>query len=149
MDRTFRKDLPDMLEAIAPEYGMVELQYPSFVRAYGFLTQPLSAADCVEAVSALLDAGTGVRLEVDVEGGRGGGEWFGGAKIWNAADGAGKKILGAGGSGKQNLGLDGTLGTKDEEDDEKNKAWRKNYWLAYDSLGSEYVAQYSYSSNPF
>lgn len=142
MDRTFRKELPDMLEAIAPEYGMVELQYPSFVRAYGFLTQPLAAADCVEAVSALLDAATGVRLEVEVDGGRGGGEWFGGAKLWNAADGAGKKSLGAGGSGKENLGLDGSMGSKDDEDDEKNKTWRRNYWLAYDSLGSEYVPSF-------
>ncbi|KAG8769787.1 hypothetical protein FRC12_004741 [Ceratobasidium sp. 428] len=136
MDRTFRKDLPDMLEAIAPEYGMVELQYPSFVRAYGFLTQPLAAADCVEAVSALLDAATGVRLEVEVDGGRGGGEWFGAAKIWNAADAVGKK-KGAGANGKESLGLDGSLRAKGEEEDEKNKAWRENFWIAYDSLGSD------------
>jgi cell division control protein 45 len=137
MDRTFRKELPDMLDAIAPEYGMVELQYPSFVRAYGFLTQPLASADCVEAVSALLDAATGVRLEVDVDGGRGGGEWFGSAKLWNAADVMGKKK--SAGAGKEGLGLEGSLGAKGEEDDEKNKTWRKNYWIAYDSLGSEYV----------
>ncbi|KAG8704339.1 hypothetical protein FRC09_003610 [Ceratobasidium sp. 395] len=136
MDRTFRKGLPDMLEAIAPEYGMVELQYPSFVRAYGFLTQPLAAADCVEAVSALLDAATGVRLEVEVDGGRGGGEWFGAAKIWNAADAVGKK-KGAGANGKESLGLDGSLRAKGEEEDEKNKAWRENFWIAYDSLGSD------------
>lgn len=141
MDRNFRKELPDLLEAIAPEYGMVELQYPSFVRAYGFVTQPLAAADCVEAVSALLDAGTGIRLEVEVDGGRGGGEWFGGARIWNANDGATKsKASVVGGGAKENLGLERSLGAKGDEEDEKNKAWRKNYWLAYDSLGSEYVS---------
>ncbi|KAB5596531.1 PAB-dependent poly(A)-specific ribonuclease subunit PAN2 [Ceratobasidium theobromae] len=138
MDRNFRKELPDLLEAIAPEYGMVELQYPSFVRAYGFVTQPLAAADCVEAVSALLDAGTGIRLEVEVDGGRGGGEWFGGARIWNANDGATKsKASVVGGGAKENLGLERSLGAKGDEEDEKNKAWRKNYWLAYDSLGSD------------
>ncbi|QRW14540.1 PAB-dependent poly(A)-specific ribonuclease subunit PAN2 [Ceratobasidium sp. AG-Ba] len=136
MDRNFRKDLPDMLEAIAPEYGMVELQYPSFVRAYGFLTQPLAAADCVEAVSALLDAATGVKLEVETDGGRGGGEWFGSAKTWNAADAVGKKKS-AGANGKESLGLDDSLRSKGEEEDEKNKAWRDNYWIAYDSLGSD------------
>ncbi|KAJ1309757.1 hypothetical protein OPQ81_006522 [Rhizoctonia solani] len=139
MDRNFRKGLPDQLEAIAPEYGMVELQYPSFVRAYGFLTQPFAAADCVEATSALLDAGTGVRLEVEVDGGRGGGEWFGGARIWNAGDGTtkSKSATVAGGAGKENLGLDGPLGTRKDDDDEKNKSWRKNFWLAYDALGSD------------
>ncbi|KAF8758936.1 hypothetical protein RHS01_02539 [Rhizoctonia solani] len=114
MDRNFRKDLPDLLETIAPEYGMVELQYPSFVRAYGFLTQPFAAADCVEAVSALLDAGTGVRLEVEVDGGRGGGEWFGGARIWNAGDGIAKNkpATMTGGGGKDSIGLEGPSGGK-------------------------------------
>ncbi|ELU44832.1 cell division control protein 45 [Rhizoctonia solani AG-1 IA] len=139
MDRNFRKDLPDLLETIAPEYGMVELQYPSFVRAYGFLTQPFAAADCVEAVSALLDAGTGVRLEVEVDGGRGGGEWFGGARIWNAGDGIAKNkpATMTGGGGKDSIGLEGPSGGKNEDEDEKNKAWRHNFWLAYDSLGSD------------
>ncbi|CAE6448890.1 unnamed protein product [Rhizoctonia solani] len=139
MERNFRKELPEALETIAPEYGMVELQYPSFVRAYGFLAQPFAAADCVEAVSALLDAGTGVRLEVEVDGGRGGGEWFGSARIWNAGDITTKNrpTTTTGGGGKEDLGLDGRLGTKNDEGDEKNKAWRKNFWLAYDALGSD------------
>jgi hypothetical protein len=95
----------------------------------------------VEAVSALLDAGTGVRLEVEVDGGRGGGEWFGNARIWNASDGTTKhKSTMTGGGVKENLGLERSLGAKGDEEDEKNKAWRKNYWLAYDSLGSEYVS---------
>ncbi|CUA74901.1 PAB-dependent poly(A)-specific ribonuclease subunit 2 [Rhizoctonia solani] len=138
MDRNFRKELPDLLETIGPEYGLVELQYPSFVRAYGFSAQPFAAADCVEAISALLDAGTGVRLEVEVDGGRGGGEWFGGARIWNAGDGTSKSKSSTttGGAGKENLGIDGPSDTKNEED-EKNKAWRKKFWLAYDALGSD------------
>ncbi|KAH7340891.1 CDC45-like protein [Rhizoctonia solani] len=139
MDRNFRKELPTLLEPIVPEYGMVELQYPSFVRAYGFSAQPFAAADCVEAASALLDAGTGVRLEVEVNGGRGGGEWFGGARIWNAGDSTAKNksTAATGGGGKENLGLDGPLGTKNDEEDEKTRAWRRKFWLAYDALGSD------------
>ncbi|KAL5635563.1 hypothetical protein ACGC1H_004385 [Rhizoctonia solani] len=139
MDRNFRKELPDLLETIGPEYGLVELQYPSFVRAYGFSAQPFAAADSVEAISALLDAGTGVRLEVEVDGGRGGGEWFGGARIWNASDGTtkNKSTTATGGGGKENLGIDGPSDGKNDEEDEKNKAWRKKFWLAYDALGSD------------
>ncbi|QRW27499.1 PAB-dependent poly(A)-specific ribonuclease subunit PAN2 [Rhizoctonia solani] len=89
--------------------------------------------------SALLDAGTGVRLEVEVDGGRGGGEWFGGARIWNAGDGIAKNkpATMTGGGGKDSIGLEGPSGGKNEDEDEKNKAWRHNFWLAYDSLGSD------------
>jgi len=86
MDMDLKKQLLTKLEIIAPEYGMVELSYPSFMRCYGFRTQPLSAADAVEAVSALLDIAGGVRVEIEVEGARNGGEWFGSGRLWEMLD---------------------------------------------------------------
>ncbi|ETW85742.1 hypothetical protein HETIRDRAFT_310882 [Heterobasidion irregulare TC 32-1] len=94
MDMDLKRELRTKLDAIAPEYGMVDLTYPSFVRCYGYHMQPLSAADAVEVLEALLDAATGVRIEVEVEGARNGGEWFGGGhgdwwvtrNFWNAWD---------------------------------------------------------------
>ncbi len=61
---------------------MVELSYSSFTRCCGYRSSPLSAADSVEAVSALLDAAGGIRIEIEVEGARNGGEWFGGGRVW-------------------------------------------------------------------
>ena len=85
MDMDLKRQLRDKLDDIAPEYGMVELTYPSFVRCYGYHMQPLSAADAVDALNALLDVATGVRIEVEVDGARNGGEWFGGGHVWRAA----------------------------------------------------------------
>ncbi|KAH9180579.1 CDC45-like protein [Lactarius sanguifluus] len=85
MDMDLKRQLRDKLDAIAPEYGMIELTYPSFVRCYGYHMQPLSAADAVDALNALLDVATGVQIEVELDGARNGGEWFGGARVWRAA----------------------------------------------------------------
>jgi cell division control protein 45 len=82
MDIDLKSTLRSKLEAIAPEYGLLELSYPSFTRCFGYRSPPLSAADAVEAVSALLDVAGGVRMEVEVEGARNGGEWFGGGRVW-------------------------------------------------------------------
>ena len=68
MDMALKRDLHDRLQAITPEYGMTELSYSSFTRCCGYRASPLSAADSVEAVSALLDAAGGVRVEIEVEG---------------------------------------------------------------------------------
>ena len=73
MDMDLKYQLRDKLDAIAPEYSMVELTHPSFVRYYGYHMQPLSATDAVDALNALLDAATGVRIEVEADGGRNGG----------------------------------------------------------------------------
>ena len=85
MDMDLKRHLRDKLDEIAPEYGMIELTYPSFVRCYGYHMQPLSAADAVDALNALLDVATGVRIEVELDGARNGGEWFGGGRVWRAA----------------------------------------------------------------
>jgi len=73
MDMDLKHQLRDKLDAIAPEYGMIELTYPSCVRCYGYHMQPLSAADAVDALNALLDAATGVRIEIEADGARNGG----------------------------------------------------------------------------
>lgn len=83
MAKDLKASLKQKLEQIAPEYGLVELSYPSFMRCYGYRSQPLSAGDAVEALSALLDIAGGTRIEVEVEGARNGGEWFGGGKLWD------------------------------------------------------------------
>jgi hypothetical protein len=72
MDIALKKDLQAKLDSIIPEYGMTELSYPSFTRCSGYRVQPLRAADGVEAISALLDVGEGIKLEIEVEGARNG-----------------------------------------------------------------------------
>ena len=129
MDMDLKRNLPDKLDSIAPEYGLVELSYPSFTRAFGFTLPSLSAADAVEGLSALLEAARGVRLEVEKEGGRNGGEWFGGTRAWSVGR--------NGEEDKENIdprkdtenGDDGTQVKK------KEQSWHvANFWIAYDAL---------------
>lgn len=150
MDMDLKRQLQSKLEAISPEYGMVELTYPSFMRLYGFKSQPLSAADAVEAVSALLDIAGGVRMEVEVEGARNGGEWFGGGKVWEAPDKVSSeergKIALVEGVNHPNRGQahDATRPQGlDREGDESGIAgngggelewWIRNFWTAFDAL---------------
>lgn len=142
MDIDLKSSLRSKLEAIAPEYGLLELSYPSFTRCFGYRSPPLSAADAVEAVSALLDVAGGVRMEVEVEGARNGGEWFGGGRVW--------EVEGRKGVVRDVLGdSDGDRARKRvTEGDEVDGAdiekivdvpwWQKNFWTAFDAL-SEYV----------
>lgn len=134
MDSELKRELRTKMEDIAPEYGLVELSYPSFVRSYGFKSQPLCAADVVDGVSALLEAAGGLRLDIEVEGGRNGGEWFGTGREWkmrrddnkeNVPIGVGVNING----GKRG-GPNGVEKTEDEW-------WKNNFWVAFDALGNE------------
>lgn len=137
MAMDLKRELRGKLEAIAPEYGMVELSYPSFVRCYGYYTQPLAAADAVEALNSLLDAATGVPMEVEIVGARNGGEWFGGGHVWHAGgrwatetvDKIKEKQRGREGNA-EDAALDGD--TDPEEDGKSNMA--KNFWSAFDAL---------------
>ena len=129
MDMDLKRKLPEKLEAIAPEYGLVELAYPSFTRAYGFQLAALSAADAVEGLSALLEAAMGVRLEVDREGGRGGGEWFGGTKRWAVG----------GVEDKENVDPrrkeDAQQAPAETQGKRKEQSWHvQNFWIAFDAL---------------
>jgi cell division control protein 45 len=140
MDLDLKKQLRTKLEAIAPEYGMVEWSYPSFMRSYGFRSHPLSAADAVEAVSALLDVAGGVRMEIEVEGARNGGEWFGGGKVWelhNKPKKENRENTSPDDGGTRGVGDEGRV--DDEQDGETGKGreadwWVKNFWSAFDAL---------------
>ncbi|KAL9936585.1 hypothetical protein V8E36_004653 [Tilletia maclaganii] len=68
MPLSIRQDLFTRTEAIAPEYGMTDLVFRSFVRSYGLRSSPLSAMDSVEGLNALLQAAHGVRVEIDLPG---------------------------------------------------------------------------------
>ncbi|KZV71906.1 CDC45-like protein [Peniophora sp. CONT] len=136
MDTDLKKALREKLDDIAPEYGLLDLVYPSFVRCHGYATPPLSAADAVDGLSALLDAATGVRIEVEVDGARHGGEWFGGGKVWrangrwNVNDEEGGKTDG------NTENHDGENGAADDEENEgkENSEFTKNFWNAFDAL---------------
>lgn len=140
MDTDLKGQLRTKLESIAPEYGMVELSYPSFLRCYGYRSRPLSAADAVEAISALLDVAGGVRMEVEVEGARNGGEWFGGGKVWEVADKERwrddeQENVPPGDGAVAALGDFGKK-TTDEGDEQKSTVpwWVRNFWSAFDAL---------------
>jgi cell division control protein 45 len=131
MDRDLKKALVKKLDDVAPEYGLVELSYPSFMRCYGYHSQPLSAADAVESINSLLDFAGGARLEIELEGHRHGGEWFGGGKLWEA-DGYEKDSVPA----KANSATKGLANGADDPAEESSELqwWKKNFWSAYDSL---------------
>ncbi|KAJ7582626.1 CDC45-like protein [Mycena floridula] len=139
MDMDLKKTLVNKLGEIAPEYGMVELSFPSFMRCYGYHSHPISAADSVEGISALLDVASGVRMEIEVEGARNGGEWFGAGKVWEVNAGRRKHNHNrenvppgapAVDSGKAKSGSD------EEATPAKLEVewWVKNFWQAYDAL---------------
>ena len=149
MAKDLKESLRGKLEELAPEYGLVELSYPSFMRCYGYRSQPLSAGDAVDALSALLDIAGGTRIEVEVEGTRNGGEWFGGGKLWEGGkegrhhnderENVPPDVLAnlvkaqvraqAAGDGKED-------GAGEDVD-----WWVKNFWAAFDAL-SEYVSSH-------
>jgi cell division control protein 45 len=135
MDMDLKRQLRAKLEAIAPEYGLVELTYPSFTRSYGFRTQPLSAADMGEGLGALLEVSGGVKMEVDIEGARNGGEWFGGGKLWDARwrEDDRENIPPTDASNPQATDqapeVPGDHGAK-----KPLEWWVRNFWTAYDAL---------------
>ncbi|TFK42714.1 cell division control protein 45 [Crucibulum laeve] len=142
MDMDLKKTLVQKLNDIAPEYGLVELTYPSFMRCYGYHSQPLSAADAVEGINALLDLAGGVRIEIETEGTRNGGEWFGGGHVWEAhgADKEARKMTNESASSSKagvNPG-DGDTNPTEDQNSELGKQelawWVRNFWVAYDAL---------------
>lgn len=146
MDISLKKELQAKLESITPEYGMVELTYASFMRCCGYRSLPLGAADSVEAVSALLDAASGVRLEVEVEGARNGGEWFGAGRAWTVsgqsnrwADDDRENVPPGGQAAPAATNGNGKKPIEEEDDGASQKKgtiqpWIRNFWSAYDSL---------------
>ncbi|KAJ3811012.1 CDC45-like protein [Lentinula lateritia] len=131
MDMDLKRSLVQKLDDIAPEYGLIELSYPSFMKCYGYQSQPLSAADAVEGISALLDLAGGVKMEVEVEGSRNGGEWFGGGKVWEI-HGLSTKRRWAVEEDRENIPPDG----ENNADAAKKEVawWIRNFWVAFDAL---------------
>jgi cell division control protein 45 len=131
MDLDLKSSLMTKLQNIAPQYGLFELSYPSFVRCYGYHSQPLSAADAVEAIGALLDVAGGIKMEVEIEGNRGGGEWFGAGRVWEAGTGKGREK-------EFEVKMVPKEGDGDEGEKLETPWWIHNFWTAYDAL-TEYV----------
>lgn len=140
------------LEALAPEYGLHDLIVPSFVRKSGYKTD-LAAADAVEALGALLEVATGVRLDFgSAVGGRRGGRGQGGTGQAEAAsanggreewkdglrDWVGKGDEGEGSRAAAVMGAEGEDedGTYARERREREQGLR-NFWLAWDALDHE------------
>lgn len=133
MDMDLKRSLIQKLNDVAPAHGLVELSYPSFIRCYGFHAQPFSAADAVEGLRALLDVASGMRMEVEIEGMRNGGEWFGGGQLWDSNR-ARKNV-----SFHQSDEIAKSNGNEEprEGDDvriQEPEWWVKNFWMAYDAL---------------
>lgn len=145
MAKDLKLSLRNKLEQIAPEYGLVELTYPSFTRCYGYLSPPVSAGDAVEALSALIDVAGGIRMEVEIEGTRNGGEWFGGGRLWQAGgreddkENRGVLFSGVGASVNEKPKANEEEGDEDDEEEEEVQWWVRNFWTAYDAL-TEYVS---------
>jgi len=140
MDIDLKKTLIQKLNDLAPEYGMVELSYPSFMRCYGFHMQPLSAADAVEGISALLDVAGGMRIEVEIQGMRNGGEWFGAGRIWDGTHTEKSKSLAEGIHEPSRSHNEAQAQTEKGEQKDSGEHpteppwWVKNFWTAYDAL---------------
>lgn len=160
MDMDLKRSLRSKVDSIAPEYGLFDLSYPSFVRSFGYQAV-LSASDVTECVSALLEVANGVRLDFGSE--LGGMVWSG-ERAWGSA--VGKEDGGedsAGGtdrnghpsSDKENHGNGDAIAqaanaqnavVRQEEaaavaaakaKKREEAWWVRNFWMAYDALGQE------------
>jgi cell division control protein 45 len=143
MDISLKTTLRTQLDSIAPEYGLVESTYPSFMRAFGYRCPQLSAADAVEGLNALLEAATGVRIEVEQEGGKGGGEWFGGTKIWSTGVNSTSRSSAAKSTDVGRTGTQNEADELDKNDKLEQKQSERNFWICYDAL-QEYVPRGNY-----
>lgn len=144
MNAALRDKLPDQLEAIAPESGLVELVYPSFTKSFGNEMPRTCAADVLAGVGALLEAARGVKVTVEVEGGKGGGELFGSERLWDLKKDSSGKGKDKPKPSRQSLG-NSAADEEDGDDGEGDgslvvdgqKVWIHNFWAAYDALGNK------------
>ena len=130
MDSDLKSRLFVNMDALGPEYGLTDLTYPSFIRKAGYRID-LSASDAVEGLSAILEAATGVRLDFGNVTGTGASsteDWAEGLRKW-VERGEGNKE-----NKKPDEGTEVTLG--DVQSKLRLFATR-NFWLAWDALGSE------------
>ncbi|GAA5923722.1 hypothetical protein JCM1841_002023 [Sporobolomyces salmonicolor] len=161
MSSDLKSSLFSKLEEQLPAYALYELTYKSFVRKSGWRIE-LSAADYVDALGAMLEAATGVRLDfasavdgrralMGLSGGVGAGiglghhdaatqnngreEWAEGIRSWVSKE-EGKENRRPEGEAEDEEGM--SEKEKRERRDEREKDWRKrNFWLAWDALDPE------------
>jgi cell division control protein 45 len=151
MDMDLKRTLTEKVESIAPEYGLFELSFPSFVRAYGYQSV-LSASDCIECISAILEVATGVKLDFQsLHGGHGtvsiddqgqtGTLWDGGRGVrrWTELNDNSRSLTTM---DKENKSSDGSKppGESTSEASKKQKEevwWVQNFWIASDALSTE------------
>ncbi|KAA1107095.1 hypothetical protein PGT21_002017 [Puccinia graminis f. sp. tritici] len=151
MDMDLKRTLTEKVESIAPEYGLFELSFPSFVRAYGYQSV-LSASDCIECISAILEVATGVKLDFQaLHGGHGtvsiddqgqtGTLWDGGRGVrrWTELNDNSRSLATI---EKENKSSDGCKppGESTSEASKKQKEevwWVQNFWIASDALSTD------------
>ena len=145
MDMELKRTLRHKVESFAPEYGLVDLTYPSFVRASGYQSL-LSAGDAVEGIGALLEAAHGVRLDFAGDG----------LKTWPAfrgrdtdakravkasasADKENRRPNGAAAPVAANGALAAAILTDANEATPADAWWTKSFFAAWDALSPECV----------
>lgn len=150
MDMDLKRTLRSKVESIAPEYGLFDLSFASFVRAYGYQSV-LSASDCVESISAVLEVATGVKLDFHAlhggngmssvdDGGQGGTFWDAGkgVKRWTELSNDAVKI-----SDKENTrpdaleAGDNAAKTNASKKPKEDVWWVENFWMASDALSTD------------
>lgn len=133
MDSDLKNSLFTKVAELAPEYGLLDLTYPSFIRKSGYKSD-ISASDAVEGLRALLEVATGVRLDFG-NGGIGAGtggreEWSEGLKGWVERDGEDKE-------NRKPQGGDDEEGEQAAAERKEQDWGTRNFWLAWDALNSE------------
>ncbi|GAA5852390.1 hypothetical protein JCM8547_006764 [Rhodosporidiobolus lusitaniae] len=159
MASDLKASLFPMLQEQKDSYMLWDISYHSFVRKSGWKIE-LSAADCVEALGAMLEAATGVRLDfrgavdgrralVGAETGPGGGggqhdaaTQHGGREEW--AEGLRSWVKKGGEGDKENRRPDGELEegmtqkeVREKRDKDEAEARKRNFWYAWDALNPE------------
>ncbi|KAH9440575.1 hypothetical protein Pst134EA_030673 [Puccinia striiformis f. sp. tritici] len=149
MDMDLKQILTEKVESITPEYGLFELLFPSFLQAYGYQSV-LSASDCIECISAILEVASGVKLDfASLYGGHGtvssddqgqtGTLWDGGKGLrqWTELHNTPSRSSEST-TNKENQPPDGTrpAGESSEASKKhKEEVWRvQNFWIASDEL---------------
>lgn len=130
MDVDLKSRLYNNIDALAPEYGLNDLSYESFVRKSGFRSD-ISAADTVEGIGALLEAATGVRLDFGTGAGRE--EWTQGIKSWVSKNGEQHRLMNGKSLADGGAAVEDEAGQQDEGP--LGGGWQtRNFWLAWDAL---------------
>jgi cell division control protein 45 len=166
MASDLKTSLFPMLQEQKDAYMLWDLTYPSFVRKSGWRVD-LSAGDCVEALGAMLEAATGVRLDftgaidgrralmgTETNGGQGAGhhdaatqhggreEWSQGIKGWVSKGEGEKENLRPVGQAGEDEGMS-EKEVREKRDRDESEARRRNFWYAWDALDPEECVAFS------